>query len=119
MSKEIYPPQLQAMIDRAGILTAEETERLGQLWETDEDLVLPPPSLAYEAFGGFDVPIVTNAALLGAWQRALDAAGNAGRVDEIDAARAAQHVLGRKLTSHSIVAGPIDWAPNSDAPSCH
>jgi hydroxymethylglutaryl-CoA lyase len=37
----------------------------------------------------------------------------------IDAARAAQHVLGRKLTSHSIVAGPIDWAPNSDAPSCH
>ncbi len=37
----------------------------------------------------------------------------------IDAARAAQHVLGRRLTSHSIVAGPIDWAPNSDAPSCH
>jgi hydroxymethylglutaryl-CoA lyase len=29
----------------------------------------------------------------------------------IDAARAAQSVLGRKLTSHSIVAGPIDWAP--------
>ena len=27
----------------------------------------------------------------------------------IDAARAAQSVLGRKLTSHSIVAGPIDW----------
>jgi hydroxymethylglutaryl-CoA lyase len=27
-------------------------------------------------------------------------------------------VLGRKLTSHSIVAGPIDWAPNPDAPSC-
>jgi hydroxymethylglutaryl-CoA lyase len=36
----------------------------------------------------------------------------------IDAARAAQQVLGRKLTSHSIVAGPIDWAPNADAPSC-
>jgi len=36
----------------------------------------------------------------------------------IDAARAAQSVLGRKLTSHSIVAGPIDWAPNPDAPSC-
>jgi hydroxymethylglutaryl-CoA lyase len=36
----------------------------------------------------------------------------------IDAARAAQTVLGRKLTSHSIVAGPIDWAPNPDAPSC-
>jgi len=29
----------------------------------------------------------------------------------IDAARAAQSVLGRTLTSHSIVAGPIDWAP--------
>lgn len=27
----------------------------------------------------------------------------------IDAARTAQTVLGRKLTSHSIVAGPIDW----------
>jgi hydroxymethylglutaryl-CoA lyase len=36
----------------------------------------------------------------------------------IDAARAAQSVLGRKLTSHSIVAGPIDWAPDPDAPSC-
>jgi hydroxymethylglutaryl-CoA lyase len=36
----------------------------------------------------------------------------------IDAARAAQSVLGRKLTSHSIVAGAIDWAPNPDAPSC-
>jgi hydroxymethylglutaryl-CoA lyase len=36
----------------------------------------------------------------------------------IDAARAAQSVLGRKLTSHSIVAGPIDWKPNPDAPSC-
>jgi hydroxymethylglutaryl-CoA lyase len=37
----------------------------------------------------------------------------------IDAARAAQSVLGRKLTSHSIVAGPIDWAPNRGAESCH
>ena len=37
----------------------------------------------------------------------------------IDAARAAQSVLGRKLTSHSIVAGPIDWAPNPGAESCH
>ncbi|MBO0864203.1 MAG: hydroxymethylglutaryl-CoA lyase, partial [Mycobacterium sp.] len=36
----------------------------------------------------------------------------------IDAARAAQSVLGRKLTSHSIVAGPIDWAANLNAPSC-
>jgi hydroxymethylglutaryl-CoA lyase len=36
----------------------------------------------------------------------------------IDAARAAQSVLGRKLTSHSIIAGPIDWKPDPDAPSC-
>lgn len=31
----------------------------------------------------------------------------------IKAARAAQAVLGRKLSSHSIIAGPIDWAPRS------
>jgi hydroxymethylglutaryl-CoA lyase len=36
----------------------------------------------------------------------------------IDAARAAQTVLGRKLTRHSIVAGPIDWKPDPTAPSC-
>src|SRR6478735_153612 len=36
----------------------------------------------------------------------------------IDAARAAQSVLGRKLTSHSIVAGPIEWKSNPDALSC-
>jgi hydroxymethylglutaryl-CoA lyase len=36
----------------------------------------------------------------------------------IDAARAAQSVLGRKLTSHSIIAGPIDWRPNPDAQTC-
>jgi len=29
----------------------------------------------------------------------------------IDAARDAQSVLGRKLTSHSLVAGPIHWYP--------
>ncbi|HET7399096.1 MAG TPA: hydroxymethylglutaryl-CoA lyase [Intrasporangium sp.] len=29
----------------------------------------------------------------------------------IEAAREAQQVLGRKLTSHSIIAGPIDWTP--------
>lgn len=36
----------------------------------------------------------------------------------IDAARAAQTVLGRKLTSHSIIAGPINWTANPGAPSC-
>ncbi|MBN9739283.1 MULTISPECIES: hydroxymethylglutaryl-CoA lyase [unclassified Pseudonocardia] len=34
----------------------------------------------------------------------------------IDAARSAQNVLGRPLTSHSLVAGPIDW--HGDAPAC-
>jgi hydroxymethylglutaryl-CoA lyase len=29
----------------------------------------------------------------------------------IDAARQAQSVLGRKLTSHSLVAGPVPWYP--------
>jgi len=33
-----------------------------------------------------------------------------GRV--IDAARDVQHTLGRKLTSHSIVAGPVIWSPS-------
>jgi hydroxymethylglutaryl-CoA lyase len=37
--------------------------------------------------------------------------------DVIDAARAAQTVLGRKLTSHSIVAGPVDWT--GTALACH
>jgi hydroxymethylglutaryl-CoA lyase len=36
----------------------------------------------------------------------------------IDAAQEAQTVLGRTLTSHSIIAGPIDWKPNPDAPTC-
>jgi hypothetical protein len=97
VSNETYPPHVQAMIDRAGTLTADETERLGQLWETNEDLVLPRPSIAAEPFGYLDVPVVTNAALLGGWQRALDAAGNAGRVDEIDAARAAGRAVVRDV----------------------
>jgi hydroxymethylglutaryl-CoA lyase len=28
----------------------------------------------------------------------------------IDAARSAQSVLGRRLTSHSIIAGPVSWS---------
>jgi hydroxymethylglutaryl-CoA lyase len=35
----------------------------------------------------------------------------------IDAARAAQTVLGRKLTSHCIVAGPVDWHPDGTEPA--
>jgi hypothetical protein len=89
MSKQSYPAVLQAMIDRASTLTAAETKALGDFWESDEQLMLPEPSVINEAFGGLDFPVVTNAALVGAWQRALDAAGNAGRADEIEAARAA------------------------------
>jgi hydroxymethylglutaryl-CoA lyase len=37
----------------------------------------------------------------------------------IEAARQAQSVLGRKLTSHSIIAGPIDWTPRTDAVVAH
>jgi hypothetical protein len=77
------------MIDRAGGLTAAETDTLGQLWESDEELVLPTASVALELVGELDYPIVTNKALIDAWDRALDAAGNAGRADEIDAARVA------------------------------
>lgn len=74
------------MIDRAGTLTAAEVDALGRLWESDEELVMPPMPLAAEIQGEFDVPVVTNQALLDAWEHALDAAGNAGRVTELDAA---------------------------------
>lgn len=89
MSNETYPAVLQAMIDRAATLTDAETKALGDIWESDEDLVLPEPNIAQELFGGLDFPVITNQALLDAWQHALDAAGNAGRELEIDAARAA------------------------------
>ena len=89
MTKEPYPAALQAMIDRAATLTQEETKALGDLWESNEGLVLPSPNFAFELFGGLDVPVITNQALIDAWQRALDAAGTTGRVDEIEAARAA------------------------------
>jgi hypothetical protein len=79
---------LSAIIDRASSLTAAEVDSLGTLWESDEDLVLPPPSLLLELQGEVDYPVVTNKALVDAWQRALDAAGKAGRVNELDAARA-------------------------------
>jgi hydroxymethylglutaryl-CoA lyase len=37
----------------------------------------------------------------------------------IDAARSAQTVLGRKLTSHCIIAGPVDWTPDDAGQICH
>ena len=94
MSEEIYPATLQPLIDRAGNLTAEEIDALGKLWESGEDLVLPTPNIAGELlFGTLEAPIVTNEALLEAWQHALDAAGDAGRATELDAARAAGRAL--------------------------
>ena len=89
MTEESYPAALQAMIDRAATLTEDETKALGDLWESDEEFLFPEPNLALELFGGLDFPVVTNKTLLDAWQHALDAAGEDGRVNEIDAARAA------------------------------
>lgn len=89
MAEKSYPAELQAMIDRAATLTAEQVDAIGKLWESEEQLVMPPPSLALEMVGEVNPPLVTNQALVDAWQRALDAAGAAGRVDEIEAARAA------------------------------
>lgn len=97
MSKGTYSQQLQSMIDRAGTLTAEETEALGQLWKADEDIVLAPPTWSFEIQGGIDVPVVTNEQLLAAWQHALDAAGQGGRVDEIEAAREAGRAAAREI----------------------
>jgi hypothetical protein len=89
MSEETYPAVLQAMIDRAGSLTAAEAEALGQLWEANEGLQLDTPSIADEIFGELALPQVTNELLMAAWENALNAAGEAGRATEIDAARAA------------------------------
>jgi hypothetical protein len=97
MASETYPAVLQAMIDRAGSLTAEETKALGDLWASDDELMMPEPSMLLELFGAIDVPVVTNKALLDAWQRALDAAGEAGRATEIDAARAAGRAATRDV----------------------
>jgi len=97
MSQETFPPELQAMIDRAGTLTAEETETLGQLWESDEDLILPPPSLLGEAYGGLDFPLVTNQDLNNAWDLAVKTAGDADRVDVLDAAIAAGRAAKRDV----------------------
>ncbi|MEO6116965.1 MAG: hypothetical protein ABIP33_11320 [Pseudolysinimonas sp.] len=89
------------MIDRAATLTEAETDSLGKLWESGEDLIIPYMSVAAELAtdlsGEFDPPMVTNQALLDAWQHALDAAGNAGRVTELDAAMAAGQAASRDV----------------------
>ena len=93
MAQETYPSALQSMIERAGSLSAEQVDALGKLWESDEELMMLRPSFALELEGEVNPPFVTNRALIDAWERALDAAGTAGRVDEIEAARAAGRAL--------------------------
>jgi len=97
MSNESYPAEQQAMIDRAAALTAAETEALGTLWESDEQLIMPNMSILDELQGEFDAPLVTNQALIDAWEHALDAAGKAGRVTELDAAMAAGRAATREV----------------------
>lgn len=80
---------LQAMIERAGRITADEAEALDVTWKADEGIVLPEPSASLAIQGGADGRMVTNADLVAAWQHALEAAGAAGRVEEIEAAQEA------------------------------
>jgi hypothetical protein len=54
MSQESFPAALQSMIDRAAGLSAAETESLGSLWESDEQLVMPKMSLGAELQGEYD-----------------------------------------------------------------
>lgn len=89
MSDTNHRDDLQAMIERAGRLTAEEGEALGAAWTADEDIVIPEPSASLAIQGGADGAMVTNPDLVAAWAHALEAAGAAGRVDEIEAAREA------------------------------
>jgi hypothetical protein len=57
MAEETYPAVLQAMIDRAGSLTTEETKALGDLWESDNDFMMPEPSFfLVESKRGFTSP---------------------------------------------------------------
>jgi hypothetical protein len=75
------------MIDRAGSLTETEAAALGTLWKSSEGLTLSG-SIGSD-HGRVAVAVATNFALVHAWERALEAAGGAGRADEIDAAREA------------------------------
>ncbi|MDM7884448.1 MULTISPECIES: hypothetical protein [Curtobacterium] len=89
MSNENSQAAVQSMIDRAGRITADEAEALDVTWKADEGIVVPEPSASLAIQGGADGRMVTNADLLAAWQHALEAAGAAGRVDEIEAAQEA------------------------------
>jgi hypothetical protein len=97
MSKGTYSQELQAMIDRAGRLTAEEAAELGRLWKDDEEIEVVPTNVALTLVGEVDSAFVTNGRLVAAWEHALHAAGNAGRVDEIEAAQEAGRAAKRDL----------------------
>jgi hypothetical protein len=97
MSKKVHPEQLQSMIDRAGRLTAEEAAALGGYWKADEDIAFPEPSIALGVVGEVSYPVVTNADIVTAWDNALDGAGKAGRVDEIEAATEAGRATKRDV----------------------
>ncbi|GAA4677475.1 hypothetical protein [Frondihabitans cladoniiphilus] len=97
MAETTYSPELQSMIDRAGSMTADEVEALGRLWKNDEDIAFPPASFALGLVGEVAYPVVTNEELVDAWQRALDAAGAGGRVDEIHAAQEAGRATTRDV----------------------
>ncbi|MGL3200998.1 MULTISPECIES: hypothetical protein [Curtobacterium] len=89
MSDDTSNAALQAMIDRAGRITADEAETLDTTWKADEGILVPEPSASLAIQGGADGRMVTNADLIAAWQHALEAAGAAGRVEEIEAAQEA------------------------------
>jgi len=95
MTHETSSSPLQSMIDRASSLSAAQVDALGTLWESDEELMMLKPDFFAELEGEVNPPFATNQALIQAWERALDAAGTAGRVDEIEAARAAGRAVHR------------------------
>ena len=95
MTEETFPARLQAIIDQAGALSSDQIAALGDLWEDEEDLQVPYVGIGLALQGEISIPVVTNMELVNAWQRALDAAGNAGRANELDAAIAAGRAVKR------------------------
>ena len=81
MTHETSSSPLQSMIDRASSLSAAQVDALGTLWESDEELMMLKPDFFAELEGEVNPPFATNQALIQAWERALDAAGTAGRVE--------------------------------------
>lgn len=89
MTDETYPANLQTIIDQASALTEEQARSLADHWENDEEVEPPSERLGWASQGEIDYLSVSNAILNKAWLNALEAAGEAGRALELDAARAA------------------------------